>query len=61
MQVGSHGHQNVKTQRFAELRQFNEKYGGDHAQGQMLRHCQSLSLRFSVRARSIINGVYQHF
>ncbi|KAH7096949.1 hypothetical protein BKA62DRAFT_624426 [Auriculariales sp. MPI-PUGE-AT-0066] len=39
--VGSHAHQRVKHQRFAELRQFNESWGGDTAQGQMLRHSAS--------------------
>lgn len=36
--VGSHGHSFVKKQRFATLRHFNEDYGGNSVQGQMLRY-----------------------
>ncbi|KZV95489.1 NAD(P)-binding protein [Exidia glandulosa HHB12029] len=37
--VGSHGHGWLKTQRFATLDQFNEKYGGNSTNGQMMRYC----------------------
>ncbi|KZV97758.1 NAD(P)-binding protein [Exidia glandulosa HHB12029] len=36
--VGSHGHRFLKTQRFESLRQFNEDYGGNTVQGQMMRY-----------------------
>ncbi|EJD42683.1 NAD(P)-binding protein, partial [Auricularia subglabra TFB-10046 SS5] len=39
--IGSHGHRWMKTQRFATLRQFNEEYGGNSTQGQMMRYCAS--------------------